>query len=739
MFRYREFRSACKNGENSLVLEALQKCLEFEDYESYFKACSYISELINQDNFKLDRELLNLLYNYKILNDLKFDPPAKSRRIGVFVKHSEFFQIELLSSINRVYLTPVVILIGETLENIKFSESLATLDIVYRFVEPEIEIEKQVTGFSKVIKEENISSIILHANPADLDFLILARSYPAKTITYHRKIPLLANHTYCEQEDSLGKGSWERNIGLPIFERYSAIYLPEGEKFPVQALNFVKDFKILLLNNDPISCLEGLDEQQIQQILFVSDPNEYHDGLKYSKELLLTESNFKESLDLSLKYGLSLRYLEDSKSLTYAEVKDKYDLKTKFTTVLANLFQTKTSFRKKLPRIIFFRNDSAAPVIGSINRNISAALRHARCPVFDIDISPMVSASRRKDWESLKEIQQNVMDQIAHFCPDAALGYNTAGIFPNGDSHILEKKNIPYYGLFFDNPFYFMNILKTCKNKSLTKILTLDKHFIDPLKQDGFSETYYFPIATSMHHNPLKNTQEFNSESFLFTSTIKAVRSGHEVGQELKNKSDQDFINYAFTKILDEEHFEQNSILGNYPHFYSKDFKDFQNDIWFRIDNQCSSQLRIKTIEALKDFPVEIYGGGNWNKIELAEKHHFHGRLNYKLLHEAIRQSFATVCRTPLNIQNGIQQRILDCAAARGLILTDYRPILEEHFELDKELFVYRNNEELKEKADFLIKNPKTSKKAVTLLQKKVLEEHTWDVRIQELINLMLV
>ncbi|MCM8529345.1 MAG: DUF3880 domain-containing protein, partial [Lentisphaeraceae bacterium] len=679
MFRFREFRTHCRNADTAEIIAALEKCLDFEDCNSYFKACNYLSELINKKSFKLNVDLLNFLYEFKGFQDKQLNLSESENRIGIIIKTPESFPIELLSAINRIHFIPVVILLGQNPDNTDYSETLAQRDIASTIIDIDEDIAVHISNLTEIISSEKLSKLILHANPADLDFLILSRLNSEDIITYHQQIPLLSSFTYCEQEDSLNKGCWERNIGLPLFERFTAIYIEDGQKLPVKSFNYLTDCKLLLLNSNPLECLSEIPEELIKNVVFIQNPVDYAEGLKSTKVLLLTEENFEFSLQLAFKYGLAVKYLESGVTLSYEEVRKKFDLRNKFSTVLSTVYKTKVSYRKKFPRIILFRNDAYAPVIGAINKNISAALKHAGCPVLDIDINPMVVASAEKDWNRLKNIQLQTMDLIDHFSPDAALGYNDDGIFPNGESHILEKKGIPYYGLFFDNPFFFSKSLDSCKDKSLTRILTLDKYFIEPLKQNGFSETYYFPIATSMHHHAYRNKHSFDPERFIFTSTVKQVRSAESVALEVENKNDQDFIKYAFDEILNNNCYSLDSLLGNYSHYYSKDYKRFQNEVWFRIENQCSSLLRLQTVESLVDFPLDIYGGGNWKEINLSEKHQYKGRLNYDRLHEACRQSLGTICRTPLTIQNGIQQRILDCGAAKGFILSDYRPVLEEH------------------------------------------------------------
>ena len=738
MFRYRDFRRVCREEQISEIIEILSKRLSFDAFNDYFLCTTFLSELINKNEFSLSPQLLNFLYSFPSIDTPKIKLKKDSRRLGVFIKDPETFPVELYSCINKIYKTPVAILIGENQQNTDYAEFLQKIDIPARVLSLETDLQKHLENIKNVCEEEKFYKVLIHANPADLEYLLLSRSIGKGMISYHKSIPLVTEHTYCEQEDSLGKGSWKINQGLPLHSHYSSILVPAGESFPTKAFELLEHEKILLLNPDPLDCLKNLTEDQIEKVILITDPKEYPNGLKFCNELMVMKGLEEDCFDLALKWGLPLKFIDSSEKFTYQEALSKFSLRDRFTQVLTRVLETKQNFRKSLPRILFFRNDKTAPIISAINRNISAALKNTACPLLEIDIIPMIKASKAKDWEKVISIQRELRDRIDHFKPDQALGYNDTGIFQVGDSHMLEQMGIPYNGLFFDNPLYFMHNLKHCQNKDLIRIFTLDEFFIAPLKEGGFHETYYMPIATSIHHRTNQVLNHFDSNKLIFTATVKKRFSAEEFVKPIKNKNDKDFMYYAYNEINDHECFSLNELLAKYKHFYTKDYVRFHNEVWFHIDNQCSSILRLKTVESLQDYELDIYGGDNWGKVELSPKHTYKGYMNYRHLPDAYKTSFATICRTPLNIQNGIQQRILDCAAAKGLIIADYRPILEEHFKLDKELFVYRNGEELKEKIQFLKNNPAAAEKSKRSLHKKVIKQHTWDKRIQEIINYMM-
>ena len=107
MFRFREFRALCRNADTQEIIASLHKCLEFEDYNNYFKACNYISELVNKGSFSLNIELVNFFYNFTDFSDIELKLSSKEGRIGIFIKTPDQFPIELFSAINRIYFTPV--------------------------------------------------------------------------------------------------------------------------------------------------------------------------------------------------------------------------------------------------------------------------------------------------------------------------------------------------------------------------------------------------------------------------------------------------------------------------------------------------------------------------------------------------------------------------------------------------------------------------------------------------------
>ncbi len=92
---------------------------------------------------------------------------------------------------------------------------------------------------------------------------------------------------------------------------------------------------------------------------------------------------------------------------------------------------------------------------------------------------------------------------------------------------------------------------------------------------------------------------------------------------------------------------------------------------------------------------------------------------------------------TSPNIRNGIPLRVFDIMAAHGVAVTDYRSVTAQTFINGEEIIIYDGLEDLTDKVEFYTKNPQLRKKICEAGYKKIIEQHTYDNRIQEMIKVI--
>lgn len=95
----------------------------------------------------------------------------------------------------------------------------------------------------------------------------------------------------------------------------------------------------------------------------------------------------------------------------------------------------------------------------------------------------------------------------------------------------------------------------------------------------------------------------------------------------------------------------------------------------------------------------------------------------------------AVLNSTAMSEFDSINCRAFEIAGAAGLQIMEYRPALEECFEIDKEILVYRHYDELIALLDKAKRFPKEMEKIRQNGLKRALAEHTYTHRLQKILN----
>jgi hypothetical protein len=83
---------------------------------------------------------------------------------------------------------------------------------------------------------------------------------------------------------------------------------------------------------------------------------------------------------------------------------------------------------------------------------------------------------------------------------------------------------------------------------------------------------------------------------------------------------------------------------------------------------------------------------------------------------------------------NGASTRIFDCLASGIFILAEYRKDIETLFP-DKEIVTFRSKSELKDKAEYFLKNENERLEYVRLGREKVLKNYTLDISVKQILD----
>ncbi|MCR4922714.1 MAG: glycosyltransferase [Lachnospiraceae bacterium] len=90
---------------------------------------------------------------------------------------------------------------------------------------------------------------------------------------------------------------------------------------------------------------------------------------------------------------------------------------------------------------------------------------------------------------------------------------------------------------------------------------------------------------------------------------------------------------------------------------------------------------------------------------------------------------------TVRSIESGLPLRIFDIMACGGFVITNYQEELSEHFEVGKEVEMYSDPLELKEKCDYYLRHDEERRKIAQRGYEKVKNEHSCKKRVKDMIE----
>ena len=88
-------------------------------------------------------------------------------------------------------------------------------------------------------------------------------------------------------------------------------------------------------------------------------------------------------------------------------------------------------------------------------------------------------------------------------------------------------------------------------------------------------------------------------------------------------------------------------------------------------------------------------------------------------------------------MKEGVNQRVFDVPACRGVVVTDWTRQLEQVMEPGKEVLAYRNGDDISELVNQALRDEDLRRKIAEAGYRRVLGEHTYCHRLEQMINVM--
>jgi spore maturation protein CgeB len=309
----------------------------------------------------------------------------------------------------------------------------------------------------------------------------------------------------------------------------------------------------------------------------------------------------------------------------------------------------------------------------------------------------------------------------------------------------LEKRGIVHVNWYVDDPFFSEIMFGVSQSPSANRIdFVSDRGYVEPLTKRGF-KARFLPLATDPaiffprgieRGNARGPAEKINDLCFVGNSYIEGT--------------------YKFIKGF-EGYFEKlNPGIMNLCSRYSQDSAfDLDSEVEKIVSKEALPQglgaqkaaylvkhfigylHRKRLVLSLsKSYPgFMVYGDAGWG-IDLAPERMSTKVKYYTNLSESYEHTKITADINRVVIRDGFTQRVFDCLAAGGFVLTSYKKVVGEFFETAgpaQELGVFVNEADLREKIDYFLGHDAERKAIASRGRSKVLAKHTYGHRVAEI------
>lgn len=273
----------------------------------------------------------------------------------------------------------------------------------------------------------------------------------------------------------------------------------------------------------------------------------------------------------------------------------------------------------------------------------------------------------------------------------------------------------------FNQVIFNKKALKVCKNFQPNAMLTVKGTMLFPetlaqMSKSGiktlnwYPENVYHPLHTKWF---LKHYADYDQFLIFDSSVVEKFSLDHP--EKIK------YIPFA----IDPESFQVGNITD-------EGRQKYEANICFI---GAPYPERVALLSAIEDLGLKIFGWSGWQKTKLAR--HYHGPLNAQESAKAYK--LAKICiNTNLEPPTyGVNVKTFEIPASGGFQLTDYRKDLDALFDIGREVAVFKDRTDLREKIKYYLEHDQERKNIARAGHERVLQDHTMDARVKQILNLI--
>ena len=352
----------------------------------------------------------------------------------------------------------------------------------------------------------------------------------------------------------------------------------------------------------------------------------------------------------------------------------------------------------------------------------TACANAARRLGWDVECVPVV-AEGTLPRESVARLLRTLID----FRPDFLLSVNLGGMDVGGIlAGLFEDLGIPLVAWFVDDPRTII-MDRPCYATPRSLAITWERAYEPYLKSVGFPVVAYMPLAVDRGLFDALPGKTWDLPCTFVGNSMTAPAA-----QAWRHAAENAELAAALNTAIDtgrvtRENFAEGLAAILPEHLLSRLDAEFRMRAELALFTEATRRLRKCFIQAFPSEIVCVFGDDGWDGIAQWRG----GPVNYESdLPSVYRRSEINLNVTSLQMATAVNQRVFDCPAAGGFLLTDAQSSLMDLFDADSEIVCYHSFEEANTLAREYLAQPSKRNKIIQRARARILNEHTYEHRL---------
>lgn len=345
--------------------------------------------------------------------------------------------------------------------------------------------------------------------------------------------------------------------------------------------------------------------------------------------------------------------------------------------------------------------------------------------------------------------EKDFLTQLRKHTPDFVFSFNFLPVV----SKVCSIDGVPYVSWIYDNPELFLYSYQVINPCNI--VLLFDSKQCDEFIRGGIKTVDYLPLAASTRRldsiKPGKKETEKFSCDISFVGSLYTER--RQYYEEIVPKLDQYTLGYLEGLIRSQLQVDginfieecltpgiieriQSATDIHTPSYSAETIEHLYAN--YVLNRQVTVIERRELLTLIgQHFPVRLYTYSQ-NKGFSPEGIRNMGPADYFLeMPYIFKLSKINLNITLRSIKNGIPLRVYDILGAGGFLLSNYQVDLARHFIPEQDYIYYESRTDLISKIDYYLKHDEERMAIAKNAHDKVSREHTFDVRINQIIDIV--